>query len=461
MRFTRTLVKRIGEWRIVASPNTALWIRLMRKDRIDIWLKPVNKFIKNETAGGIVLFSAAILAIIVANSPLAEQYHQLWKYKFSIGFAGYEISKSLHHWINDGLMSVFFFVVGLELKREIIGGELSDRRKAVLPVAAAIGGMLVPASIYWLFNRGTVGVSGWGIPMATDIAFALGILYLLGSRVPLSLKVFLTAVAIADDIGAVLVIAFFYTSDISLLSLGIGSVFMAILIGANLLGVRSPVFYGIIGIGGLWLAFLLSGVHATIAGVLAALTIPASVKIDAGSFLSNLKIFADDFKQAIPGNKNLISYEQLQVIENIKRYTSAVDTPLQRLEHGMHPLVAFVVLPVFAFANAGITFTGELFAQASSAVTIGVFCGLLLGKTIGIIGATKLMVSMNWAELPADSSWRQIYAVSFLASIGFTMSIFITELAFDNSEMVLQAKLGIFIASGIGGVVGYLLLRRS
>jgi Na+:H+ antiporter, NhaA family len=433
----------------------------MRQDRIDIWLQPVNKFIKNETAGGIVLFGAAVLAMIVANSPLAEQYHQLWQYKFNIGFAGYEISKTLHHWINDGLMSVFFFVVGLELKREIIAGELSETRKAVLPIAAGLGGMVVPASVYWFFNRGTDGINGWGIPMATDIAFALGILYLLGSRVPVSLKVFLTALAIADDIGAVLVIAFFYTSDISLLSLGIGSVFMAVLIGGNLIGVRTPVFYGIIGIGGLWLAFLLSGVHATIAGILAALTIPATVKVNSADFLASLRSFADKFETVSPGAKNMMSYEQMNIIDKIKHYIGAVDTPLQRLEHGMHPLVAFVVLPVFAFANAGITLTSDLFAQVASTVTLGTFLGLTIGKTVGIIGMSKLVVYMNWAQLPAESSWRQIYGTAFLASIGFTMSIFITELAFVESQFILQAKLGIFIASIIGGVVGYLLLRGS
>ncbi len=433
----------------------------MRQDKIDVWLRPVNRFIKNETAGGIVLFGTAVLAIIVANSPLQEIYHQLWQYPFGFTIAGNEISKTLHHWINDGLMSVFFFVVGLELKREIIAGELSNLRKAALPLAAGAGGMLFPAAIYVFFNLGTPGINGWGIPMATDIAFALGILYLLGSRVPISLKVFLTALAIADDIGAVLVIAFFYTSDISLLSLGIGSIFMAVLIGGNLAGIRTPLFYGIIGIGGLWMAFLLSGVHATIAGILAALTIPATVKIDSESFLSNLRTLADKFGREEPGRNNLISYEQLHIIDNIKRYTNAVDTPLQRLEHGMHSLVAFVVLPVFAFANAGITFTSDLFAQIAATVTLGVWAGLTVGKTVGIILMSKLMVYLNLAELPAGSSWKQIYAVSFLASIGFTMSIFITELAFTDPQLILQAKLGIFIASGIGAVVGYLMLRTT
>ncbi|HSK73231.1 MAG TPA: Na+/H+ antiporter NhaA, partial [Pyrinomonadaceae bacterium] len=321
--------------------------------------------------------------------------------------------------------------------------------------------MVVPASVYWFFNRGTEGINGWGIPMATDIAFALGILYLLGSRVPVSLKVFLTALAIADDIGAVLVIAFFYTSDISMFSLGLGSIFMAVLIAGNFLGVRTPVFYGIIGIGGLWLAFLLSGVHATIAGILAALTIPATVKVNSMDFLTSLRSFADKFEIVSPGVKNMMSYEQMNIIDKIKHYLGAVDTPLQRLEHGMHPLVAFIVLPVFAFANAGITVTADLFAQIASTVTLGTFLGLTIGKTVGIIGMSKLVVYLNWAELPIGSTWKQIYGTAFLASIGFTMSIFITELAFENEQFILQAKLGIFIASIIGGVVGYLLLRGT
>lgn len=431
----------------------------MKKAGIDVLLRPVNAFIKNESAGGIVLFLAAVLAIIVANSPLADEYHKLWKEYVTVGFSQYQLSKSLHHWINDGLMAIFFFVVGLELKREIIGGELSDAKKASLPIAAAIGGMLVPATIYFLFNRGTEGAAGWGIPMATDIAFALGILYLLGNRVPTALKVFLTAVAIADDIGAVLVIAFFYTSDISLFSLAVGAVFMAILVGGNLLGVRSAVFYGLFGIGGLWLAFLMSGVHATIAGVLAALTIPATVKINSGAFLDKLRDFADKFSKQEEGPKDLVSAGQLHVIEDIKTYASAAETPLQRLEHAMHPLVAFVVLPIFAFSNAGITFTSDLFAQITSNITLGVWLGLTVGKTVGIAIFSKVMVLLKLAELPTGVTWKKIYAVAFLASIGFTMSIFITELAFTDPQKVLQAKLGIFIASAIGGIAGYFLLR--
>jgi Na+:H+ antiporter, NhaA family len=264
-------------------------------------LDPISRFVRAETTAGVLLFGSAIIALIWANSPWADHYHHLWENHLSITFAGYTIDKDLHHWINDGLMSMFFFVVGLELKREIMAGELSDPRKAMLPLFAALGGMIVPALIYFFFNRSGPESSGWGIPMATDIAFALGILALLGKRVPISLKVFLTALAIADDLGAVLVIAFFYTSEISFMNLGVGLFFISILLVANYLGVRQTLFYGIVGIAGVWLAFLMSGVHATIAGVLAAMAIPARTKIDEINFVASMESMVQHFK-SIPPN---------------------------------------------------------------------------------------------------------------------------------------------------------------
>lgn len=434
---------------------------MMKKTAIDYLLSPVNRFLKNEVTGGIVLFVSAATAMVLANSPLADEYHAFWKFKFSLNFAGCEISNNLHHWVNDGLMAVFFFVVGLELKREVIGGQLSDWRTSVLPVVAAVGGMVFPALIYVAINMGQESVHGWGIPMATDIAFALGVMYLLGDRVLLSIKIFLTALAITDDIGAVLVIAFFYTSNISFESLAIGSCFMAALIGGNLLGVRSPTFYGILGIGGLWLAFLLSGVHATIAGVLAALAIPATVQINEKNFISNLRIFTDEFEKAKPNDNSLVTPVQLHIIDKIKSYAKAAETPLQRLEHAMHPLVAYIIMPVFALANAGITLTGDIAGQIASPVTIGVMAGLLFGKFLGIVGLSRIAVYFKWAKLPEGANWRHIYGVALLASIGFTMSLFITELAFRKPVFALEAKLGILIASLIGGTCGYLLLRFS
>jgi Na+:H+ antiporter, NhaA family len=428
---------------------------------VENWLiKPISRFINNSTTSGIVLFIAAITALIIANTSWAEQYHLLWKHDFSIGFDEHVIKKNLHHWINDGLMAMFFFVIGLELKREILGGELSNPKDAVLPILAGVGGMVVPAFIYLLFNFNSQASSGWGVPMATDIAFALGIVYLLGDKVPLSLKIFLTALAIADDLGAVLVIAFFYTSQISYLSLVFGGIFLAVLIIANRVGVRSPVFYGIVGIGGLWMAFLLSGVHATIAGVMAALTIPANVKVDDVKFVQTLRKLADDFDHAKKNNISLVTKEQLHIIEEVRYCSKAALTPLQRLEHVLHPIVAFIVMPIFAFANTGVTFSGNFLDSILSNVTLGIVFGLVLGKFIGIVGVTKLVVKFNIADLPENVSWKQIYGVALLASVGFTMSLFITELAFKDPVFIMQSKFGILIASFIGGLSGYLLLRK-
>lgn len=406
-----------------------------------------------------MLFISAVVAMVWANSPFSYTYHKIWHIPFAIGFGGFTISKDLHHWINDGLMAVFFFVVGLELKREFIGGELSSFRKALLPMAAAAGGMIVPALIYLAFNHGTPAADGWGVPMATDIAFALGILSLLGNRVPLSLKVFLTALAIADDLGAVLVIALFYTSDVSLVNVGIGAIFMAVMIGANVLGVRSSVFYGIIGIGGLWLAFLLSGVHATIAGVLAAFAIPARTKIDEQGYLAAIGKLMEKFRQAPANDNHLVTSEQLHIIEDIKKYSVAAETPLQRLEYGMHPLVVFVVMPIFALANAGIELSGDILSGLINPLTLGVFLGLVAGKFIGITGMVKIMVAARLASLPDGASWRHICGVSLLAGVGFTMSLFITELAFTEPLLVLESKVGIMIASLVAGGTGYVLLR--
>src|SRR5688572_18423764 len=319
----------------------------MRFEKIDRLLQPLNRFIAHESTAGLLLFVSALIALVWANSPFSATYFHLWEYEFAVRLAGYTVANSLHHWINDGLMAMFFFVVGLELKREIMAGGLSAPRQAILPLAAAVGGMLVPTLIFVALNPGPPNVTGWGIPMATDIAFVLGILALLGKRVPVSLKIFLTALAIVDDLGAVLVIAVFYTSDISLVNLGAGGVFLAILLLANYLGIRNTVFYGLVGIGGLWLAFLLSGVHATIAGVLAALSIPARSKIDERGFTQRLRYYLHEFEHIEPNDVTLLEPAQMHVLDQIKHLIRAADTPLQRLEHALYPLVSFVVMPVF------------------------------------------------------------------------------------------------------------------
>ena len=428
---------------------------------IDMLLNPMRRFIQKSSTSGIILFSSALVAIMVANSPWGDAFHHFWEREFAIGYNGHMLSKSLHHWINDGLMAVFFFVVGLELKREIMAGELSTPRKAMLPIAAAAGGMLVPAIIYLIFNRQGPTAAGWGIPMATDIAFALGVLYLLGDKVPISLKVFLTALAIADDLGAVLIIAIFYTSEIHTESLITAAVNLAIMFAANRLGVRHTLFYAIFGIGGLWIAFLQSGVHATIAAVLAAFTIPASVKVNEHYFSHRMQDLLNRFRVAEPNDNPLVTGEQLHLIEKMRDVAKKALTPLQELEHVMHPLVAFVIMPIFALANAGVHLSEGLVEQLTSPVTIGIFFGLLGGKFLGVVGMVTLFTRMKWAYLPQGMTRLHLVGAGFLSAIGFTMSLFIAELAFTDQRYIDEAKLGILLASVLASFAGYFIIRRT
>ncbi len=430
---------------------------------IDKINKPLQRFIQNEKAGGIVLGISVIIALILANSPLSQAYFNLLAHKFGFQFDGQSyLEYNILQWINDGLMAVFFFVVGLELKREFVGGELSHPRKALLPIVAAIGGMLVPALIYFSLNSTGEASNGWGIPMATDIAFALGVLYLLGDKVPLSLKVFLTALAIVDDIGAVLVIALFYTSDISgiSLALGLGAVFIMFI--GNRLGIRNVFFYAIFGIMGAWIAFLLSGVHATIAAVLAAFTIPADMKIKENLYITDIKNYLKKFIATDPNDEiPTLTNNQLHILEEIKRETNEIIPPLQRLEHALHPLVTFMILPIFAIANAGVSLAIDFEHLFSSNVALGISLGLLVGKIIGVVGFTLLMVKLKIAPFPTGMNTRNLFGLGLLAAIGFTMSLFITSLAFTSEEYMTQAKIGIFFASIIGGIAGYLILSKN
>jgi Na+:H+ antiporter, NhaA family len=433
-----------------------------RKIPLEKWIiDPLQRFIQNSTTSGIVLFSAAILALIISNSPLSESYHQFWELKFSVGFNNHTINKSLHHWINDGLMAIFFFVVGLELKREILAGELNSFKKAMLPVSAAIGGMIAPALIYFVFNSTGTASNGWGIPMATDIAFALGVLYLLGDKVPISLKIFLTALAIVDDIGAVLVIAFFYTSQIDLVSLAIGGGFLLVLIVSNLVGVRNTLYYGFIGIGGLWLAFLMSGIHATIAAVLAAMTIPAGARHSEQVYLKRLKILVDKFEREKPNDRLTLTDDQLHIVEEIRNCSKLAMPPLQRLEHSMHPLVAFVIMPVFALCNAGITFSDNFISNLSHPVFLGIFLGLLIGKVLGVSGLIYILTKLKWVRLPESLNNIHLLGAGFLAAIGFTMSLFIGGLAFDDQEISDLAKMGILCSSFIASIAGFFIISYA
>ena len=421
---------------------------------------PLQQFIRREKSAGIILGLSVVTALVLANSPWSDAYFHFFEHRLGFLVDGEPyLDYSLHHWINDGLMSMFFFVVGLELKREFIGGELADPRHTLLPIGAAVAGMLVPALIYTALNAGTPAAGGWGIPMATDIAFSLAIVYVLGDRVPLAAKVFLTTLAIVDDLGAVVVIALFYTSEISLVNLGVGVAFLALMLSANKLGVKNVVFYGIIGIGGVWTAFLMSGIHATIAAVLAAFAIPADARLPEAEYLKRAAAHLRDFAGMRPNGVATLDEEQVEVIARMRDDTRDAIPPSQRLEHAMHPFVSFVVMPVFALANAGVSFGGlDADAVFSTWVAPGVALGLLAGKPLGIVLSVLLLTRMGVTR-PAGLTLRRIVGLGFLASIGFTMSMFISTLAFTDATMLLQAKLGIFAASIAGGAIGYRLLK--
>src|SRR5215210_3518475 len=417
-------------------------------------VRPFQDFTDKQSSGGIILIAATVIALAWANSPWAESYVALWHTKLAVGVGDFSLSKDLTHWINDGLMAVFFLVVGLEIKREVLVGELSSLRGAALPVAAAVGGATVPALIYLAFNAGREGMAGWGIPMATDIAFALGVLALLGDRVPVALKVFLTALAIVDDIVAVLVIALFYTSGISWVALGVGALFFGALVVANLIGVDRTLVYALLGIG-LWLAFLLSGVHATIADELLAMTVPASSFIEPDDFLKRSRYVLDRFEQAGARGDDVLRNEERQAALH------ALDHAARKLEHPLHPWVVFAIMPLFALANAGVQLGGNTLGALADPVALGIVLGLIFGKQIGVTLFSWLAVKSGLAELPEDIGWRHVYGVGWLAGIGFTMSLFISDLAFEGGELVYMAKLGILAASLISGVVGWTLLRRA
>ena len=424
-------------------------------------VEPIREFIRAEAAGGILLLAATFVAMVWANSPWATSYQELWKTPVSVAFGSHALTETLLEWINDGLMAMFFFVIGLEIKREILVGELALWRQAVLPLAAALGGSVIPALLFALFNAGIEGAKGWGVPMATDIAFSLGILSLLGARVPLTLKVFLTALAIADDLMAVLVIAFFYTSTISWTSLAVGLLFLTLLMLANWAGVRHPLVYSLLGIGGLWLAFLLSGVHATIAGVLAAATIPARPRLTGPEFLAKGKALLHRFEQAFAADQPpLANQEGQRIASHMKSVVTYVETPLHQLEHALHPWVTVVIMPLFALANAGIALDANFGALLISPVALGVCMGLLVGKPAGILLATWVTTRYGWASFPSGVSWPQLAGVGVLAGIGFTMSLFIAELAFGHDSSLISAKVGILVGSMAAGILGWLTLTR-
>ena len=425
-------------------------------------LSPFRRFSHIQASGGLVLIACTCIALIWANSPLAPAYFALWETPVSFGFGDMALSKTLLHWINDGLMAVFFFMVGLEIKREVLVGELNTVGQAVLPVAAAVGGMIAPALLYALVNQGQPTMAGWGVPMATDIAFALGILSLLGNRVPVGLKVFLAAVAIVDDIGAVLVIALFYSGDISFISLVVGGGLFAAMLIANAVGARHPAVYTILGTI-MWLAFLKSGVHATVAGVLAAMTIPARTRIPAGAFLHKARRLLDCFAASMAPGQVLLANKTMQgALEDLETACSRASAPLPRIEHALHPWVSYGIMPLFALANAGVVLTGQAGATLAEPVSLGIFLGLFIGKQVGIFLACFAMFRLGLAALPNDLRLAHYYGASVLAGIGFTMSIFIAGLAFGGQPAIeAQAKVAILVTSTLAGALGYAILRRA
>jgi Na+:H+ antiporter, NhaA family len=432
-----------------------------RRPVLRLVVSQFQRFARLETSEGILLLICTVIALLWVNSPWASSYHQLWHLDVSFGVASAGVTRSLLHWINDGLMVIFFLVVGMEIKREVLIGELSSLKKASFPVIAALGGMLVPALIYGALNKGTAGSPGWGIPMATDIAFSLGVLTLLGKRIPLQLKIFLMAFAIADDIGAVIIIAVFYATGISWMHLLVAGLLLASLIGANRAGIRSLPVYAFLGVL-LWIAFLDSGIHATVAGVILAMTIPARSKLDKRTFLEHSRAILTELEGKSDDESGSGAEEDRQAaIRALAQQAEDFEVPARRFEHALHPWVSYFIVPLFALSNAGVRFDVGASSLVSSTVALGVFLGLVIGKPLGITLFAWIAVKSRLALLPSSVTWKQIYGVAWLGGIGFTMSIFITNLAFPAGAMTDLAKTGIYAASLIAGTGGLWILRRN
>ncbi len=403
--------------------------------------------------------AAAAVALLWANSPLASAYADLWGTELAIDLGGLHLSESLLHWVNDGLMAVFFLVVGLEIKREILVGELATLRRATLPIAAAMGGAVLPALIFLALAGGGTAARGWGVPMATDIAFALGVLALLGTRAPLGLRIFVTALAIVDDLLAVVVIAIFYTNDLSLPALLAAGGVLGVLMAANRIGVRRPSVYALLGLA-LWLAVYESGIHATVAGVLLALTIPATTRLDSDAYVERARSHIDDFEGRTVGGEDASTQEHHAALWELEEATERAQAPMLRIEHALHPWVAFLIVPLFALANAGVNLQAGLASALGGSVPIAVIAGLVIGKQVGITLGAAAVVRLGLASLPAGVTWRHIYGAAWLGGIGFTMSLFIAALAYgDGTDELAMAKIGVLAASVIAGLGGFALLR--
>jgi Na+:H+ antiporter, NhaA family len=421
---------------------------------------PFEHFIHAQTTTGLVLFVMTIVALILANSPLAEIYYHFFHMKIDFNIGSWTLSHTMHHWINDGLMAIFFFIVGLEIKREILVGELSNIKVAILPIFAAIGGMVLPALIYWSINHDGPGAAGWGIPMATDIAFAISALILLGKRVSTALVTFLVALAIVDDLGAVVVIAVFYTEEINLLPLALAGGSFLILIVFNRFGIHAILPYFIVGLS-LWFFMLESGVHATIAGVVAAMAIPSRAKYTSANFTPYVRNQLHEYDNYPITVEHKMHEKQKAILLNIKDKIDSVSSPASKLEHDLHLPVSLIVIPLFAIANAGIAIDFSSISKVIfEPISLGTIAGLIFGKVLGIAGVAWVTVKLGIAKLPHNSSMSQVFGVAFLGGIGFTMSIFVADLAFlGNEDLIFQAKIGILCASIFSGAFGFFWLR--
>lgn len=423
-------------------------------------LSPIQKFINAESFSGILLFSATIIALAFSNLPFHEMYEMIWNYKIGFKSEHFELVKPLILWINDGLMAIFFFLIGLEIKREILIGELNSIKKASLPFFAAIGGMIIPFALYLMINQNPETEGGWGISMATDIAFTLAILKLLGNRVPLGLKIFLTAFAIIDDLGAVLIIALFYTQEIGWNLLMYSAILLIILYILSYLKIHSKFLLLLFGFA-IWLLFLKAGVHPTIAGILLALAVPIQQKINEYKYVEELKEITDKIIEEENTNKlPTLTDSQIEEIDNLEDLTNKVQSPLQQLEHRLHTWVAYLIMPVFALANAGVHFGSDMSLDWSLVTTVVV--SLFAGKTIGVFLFSYLSVKLKWASLPENINFKLIFGTAILSGLGFTMSLFIGGLAFyDNFTYLSSAKIGIIIASLLSGIVGYVVINSG
>ncbi len=422
-----------------------------------VFLTPFQKFVKIESFSGILLMIATLIALLWANSSYGESYDSIWQYKIGFSTEGFELNKPLILWINDGLMAIFFFLIGLEIKRELLIGELNSMKKIAFPLFGALGGMLVPVFFFIFLNQNPETFKGWGIPMATDIAFSLAILKLLGNRVPLSLKIFLTAFAIVDDIGAVLVIAIFYSGSLNLMLLLSALLLLAVLYFCSYKGFYSKfllVSFGII----IWILFLKSGIHPTVAGILLAFSVPIRQKIDTSTFIDNLISITHEIKKTAIPDQPILSKEQIEEIDALEDWTNKYQSPLQHLEHKLHGWVAYFIIPIFALANAGVVLSSN--SELDTSLIRNIIICLVIGNSIGISTIIFLARKIKLIEIPKEINNQQIVGVSFLAGIGFTMAIFIASLAFENSPMYIDsAKIGILIGSFISAVMGYLVLR--